>query len=92
MGPKKKKELSNYVNNSYPSRSKERLFLQIRFPGSNATRQETPLIPPKSMATEGIFLTRPFCAAIRISLSSPVACSSSVGTPPKEKHVSYNVN
>lgn len=36
-------------------------------------------------------LTSPLRAAIMTSLSSPVACSSSVGTPPEGKYGNYHV-
>lgn len=38
-----------------------------------------------------VLLTSPLRAASMTSLSSPVACSSSVGTPPKGKYVNYDV-
>lgn len=48
----------------------------------DGTRLGSSLVPEAAFGGSILYGSSPFCAAIMISLSSPVACSSSVGTPP----------
>lgn len=50
----------------------------------DGTRLGSSLVPEAAFGGSILYGSSPFCAAIMISLSSPVACSSSVGTPPPE--------
>lgn len=50
----------------------------------DGTKLGSSLVPEAAFGGSILYGSSPFCAAIMISLSSPVACSSSVGTPPPE--------
>ena len=81
-------------NDPYPQRL-PLLLPEARFPGGKAPQRGGCSDPIQgnelSRKAQNILLTCPLRAASMTSLSSPVACSSSVGTPPKRKEKNYDI-
>lgn len=88
---KKKKNYTTRRTGLQPAGPQLRgLLPQARHPGSKAPSKNRALPEPRGRhRRQWGLLTRPFRAAIMISRSSPVACSSSVGTPPERRHTDY---
>lgn len=61
----------------------------IRLLVMEGTKLGSSLVPEAAFGGSILYGSSPFCAANMISLSSPVACSSSVGTPPIRRKVNY---
>ncbi|MDL1267449.1 hypothetical protein PSU51_21465, partial [Yersinia pestis] len=56
----------------------------IRLLVMDGTKLGSSLVPEAAFGGSILYGSSPFFAAINTSLSSPVACSSSVGIPPRE--------
>ena len=82
------------TNDPYPQ-GLPLLSPEARFPGGQAPQRGGRSDPIQgnelSRKAQSILRTCPLRAASMTSLSSPVACSSSVGTPPKRKGNNYDV-
>lgn len=61
----------------------------IRLLLMEGTKLGSSLVPEAGFGANILYGSRPFRAAIMTSRSSPVAWSSSVGTPPKETRLNY---